>query len=554
MNNITRSAATLAVAFAISTAMTGVCFAGKPQKWEKVPEAVRKTILANGGTEKTPVDLEGMKIDGKAVYEAEVKEKDGTIADLVITSDGKLVEIKRDSEVDKAAEEAAKAKKNRDLASAHAGQSAGGKSSPFAQPSLEQLAAAGLGKFPLAPESARVDLAQPVFDESSTKITNPLFPISHLRSAILNGKADGAVFRVETTLLPQTRVLALADGKIVKVLVSQYTAYHDNRIEEVAIDLYAQDTAGAVWYLGEDVFNYVEGAIVDRSGTWHAGIDGPAALIMPARPKVGDVFRPENVPGFVFEEVTVKEIDKEVTGPRGAVKGAIVARELHDDGTTEEKIFAPGYGEFYTGSENEVEALALAVPTDAIAGSVPAELAQLEAGAGGIYDAAIAGELKGARAVFEKLSAGWSRHAAKGNVPPRLKDATGVAMKALDKATSGDDRAAILQASLDVLLAALDMELQFRPPTEIDIARFDHWLRRCIADALANDHPGMMSDMAIIEWVRDRFVHECDKVAVTRLDHLVKRLRDSVKDRKFESSAKTAQILREHVKAEIAKK
>ena len=69
MKNIIHKTAVLIAAFAISTAMTGVCFAGKPQKWESVPEAVRKTILANGGTEKTPVDLEGMKIDGKAVYE-----------------------------------------------------------------------------------------------------------------------------------------------------------------------------------------------------------------------------------------------------------------------------------------------------------------------------------------------------------------------------------------------------------------------------------------------------------------------------------------------------
>jgi len=41
------------------------------------------------------------------------------------------------------------------------------------------------------------------------------------------------------------------------------------------------------------------------------------------------------------------------------VKGAIVSRELHEDGTTEQKIFAPDYGEFYTGSDNEDEALAV---------------------------------------------------------------------------------------------------------------------------------------------------------------------------------------------------
>ena len=35
------------------------------------------------------------------------------------------------------------------------------------------------------------------------------------------------------------------------------------------------------------------------------------------------------------------------------------------DGTTEDKTFAPGYGEFYTAGGGDVEALALAVPTDA---------------------------------------------------------------------------------------------------------------------------------------------------------------------------------------------
>ena len=52
---------------------------------------------------------------------------------------------------------------------------------------------------------------------------------------------------------------------------------------------YAQADDGSVWYLGEDVFNYEDGAIADTAGTWFAGIDGPAAMIMPADPKVGDV-------------------------------------------------------------------------------------------------------------------------------------------------------------------------------------------------------------------------------------------------------------------------
>src|ERR1035437_1224422 len=83
--------------------------AGQPKKWEEVPEAVRATVLANGGKAGS-VDLEGEKIGGKAVYEAVGKDKDGKEVDLVITEDGKLANMKYDGAADKAQEDAAKVK------------------------------------------------------------------------------------------------------------------------------------------------------------------------------------------------------------------------------------------------------------------------------------------------------------------------------------------------------------------------------------------------------------------------------------------------------------
>ena len=79
--------------------------------------------------------------------------------------------------------------------------------------------------------------------------------------------------------------------------MSQYVAFLDGRIQEVAYDFYAQADDGSVWYLGEDVFNFADGAIVDTHGTWIAGKDGPGAMIMPADPQIGDTYRPENIPG-----------------------------------------------------------------------------------------------------------------------------------------------------------------------------------------------------------------------------------------------------------------
>jgi len=195
---------------------------------------------------------------------------------------------------------------------------------------------------PVAPESERVDLTMPTFSDP-TNITNPLFPVSLQESVLMLGHVEGKPFRTEVTLLPETRIIEW-EGQRVETLVSQYNAFLDGRIEEVAYDYYAQADDGSVWYFGEDVFDFRAGAIVVTEGTWLAGRDGPAAMIMPADPQVGDVYRTENAPGFVFEEVTVRSADETLDGPLGPIQGGMLADELHSDGKTEQKVFAPATG------------------------------------------------------------------------------------------------------------------------------------------------------------------------------------------------------------------
>jgi hypothetical protein len=408
------------------------------------------------------------------------------------------------------------------------------------QPTAAQLEAARLAELPLAPESARVDLTTPPFS-NSTEVSNPLFPIGELRSAILNGTVDGQRFKTETTLLPDTRVMERSNGQCIEVLVSQYLAYLDGRIHEVALDLYAQADDGSAWYLGEDVFNYEDGAIADTAGTWFAGIDGPAAMIMPADPKVGDAHRPENIAGLVFEEVTVKEVGKTVAGPRGPIHGAIVTRELHDDGSFEEKVFAPGYGEFFTASGGDVEALALGVPTDSLPGGVPVPLAAISTGADQVY----AAPGSAARAVVSRMNDAWTTYRRSGDVPVRLVGHTGQALKSLSGAVAGGNRAAVRQAALNAKQAALDLELQYRPASDVDRGRFDAWLRQLLVDAQAKDGGAVLGDVATLEWVRDRFEADLDPVDRTRLDTLLTDLRESVRDEDLEAVSQTAADLRE---------
>lgn len=258
----------------------------------------------------------------------------------------------------------------------------------------------------VAPVSARVDLTPPVFS-NPLSITNPLFPISRLHSTVLLGTVDGEPFRTETTLMPATKPIT-ENGRLIQTHESQYVAWLGGRLQEVALDWYAQANDGGVWYLGEDVFNFEDGVVADREGTWQAGSNGTAAMIMPASPKAGDVYRPENSCPLVFEEVTVKSVGVTVAGPTGAVQGAIVVNELHMDGSREDKTFAPGYGEFFTGSGGDVEALALAVPTDARPGAEPPAIGAMINGGLQVLDAASSGNWSAASTALAAMAGAWA--------------------------------------------------------------------------------------------------------------------------------------------------
>jgi hypothetical protein len=385
-----------------------------------------------------------------------------------------------------------------------------------------------------APESQRVDLAEPSFSHP-TQITNPLNPISRLRSVVLLGHVGSRRLRTETTLLPGTRTIALG-GRKVKALTSQYMAWLNGRLEEVALDWYAQDDAGAVWYLGEDVFEYADGAVESTEGTWLAGREGPAAMIMPAHPGVGDTYRTENVPGIVFEEVTVKSTGQTVLGPRGRVDGAIVVSELHLDGTREDKIFAPGYGEFHTASRTELEALAVAVPTDALPGPAPTGLQTLSTGAAGAVGSAQAEDWRGATATLARMIGAWGGVRA-GGVPPLLEAQMDDALERLDAAIKARRPVRAGLAAIDVGQASLDLALRYRPPPEIDRARFHLWASRILLHAAAHNRAGVTSDVATLEWIRDRIAHTLAPAARRDLDARLHDLRAATDARNLSAAA-----------------
>ncbi len=396
--------------------------------------------------------------------------------------------------------------------------------------------------------SERVHLARPSFSRS-TRIVNPLFPISRLRSTLLLGHVDGKPFRTETTLLRGAETVVW-DGRRVRVLVSQYVAYLDGRLAEVALDRYAQADDGSVWYFGEDVFDYENGSVVATEGTWLAGRAGPAAMIMPAKPAVGDVYRPENAPGIVFEEVTVASVGRTVEGPRGAVDGAIVVDELHADGSHEGKVFAPGYGEFRTAGSGDLEALALAVPTDALPGPPPEKLTALATSAEGILEAARIRDWPGAAATLERMRANW-RSVRAGRPPGMIVARLDDSLIALKRAVQARRAGQVGQAAIDVAQSALDLELRYRPRAEIDAARLHLWTQQLRVHAAAGDRTGVAGDVATLEWIRDRIVHALGRAARQDLDQRLTALRTAADARNLTAAADHAARLTAHLRGQM---
>ena len=378
----------------------------------------------------------------------------------------------------------------------------------------------------VAPASERVDLTMPTFTHP-TEVTNPLFPVSAQRSVLFLGHVDGEPFRTEVTLLPFTRIVEW-QGQRVETLVSQYMAYLDGRIQEVAYDLYAQADDGSVWYFGEDVSDFQDGAIVTKEGTWLAGKDAPAAMIMPAHPSVGDVYRTENSPGFAFEEVTVTAVDRTLRGPIGPIQGGLVGQELHMDGKTEDKQFAPGYGEFYTADGPDVEALALAVPTDATDRPAP-QPASMEAASFRVLDAARSGDWPAASDGIAELVRAWGSMPVN-EVPRLVAPRMTAAVRTLSDAVHGRDPVRSQQAAIDVAQLSLDLGLRHTAVEDVDLARMDLWTRQLILDAASEDAAAVSGDVFTLGYIRDRILAALHEPHLTSVNTLLQHLQVAAAD------------------------
>ena len=182
--------------------------------------------------------------------------------------------------------------------------------------------AAGAPALPQGSEPVNLDPA-----EFTTEIDNPYWPMSPgSRWVYEETDKKGTVQKVVVTVTDQTKTIANGvEARVVHDVVSE-----DGEPVEVTDDWYAQDSAGNVWYLGEDTAEYENGKVVSREGSFEAGVDGAeAGIAVPAEPEVGLAYRQEYYAGQAEDRAKVLSVDAEASVAFGSFDGVLETEDVN---------------------------------------------------------------------------------------------------------------------------------------------------------------------------------------------------------------------------------
>lgn len=104
------------------------------------------------------------------------------------------------------------------------------------------------------------------------------------------------------------------------------------------------------------------------------------------------------------------------------------------------------------------------------------------------------------------MTAAWNTYKA-GDVPKMLDAQMNAAFDSLVAAVEDRRSAEARQAAINVAQASLDLQLQYKPLGEIDLARFSLWVRQLLLDTDAGEAGAVAGDATTLEWVWDRVAH-----------------------------------------------
>lgn len=217
-------------------------------------------------------------------------------------------------------------------------------SSPATPSSRGSEPLSGQGGVPGLPQSSEPVELDPA--DFTTTIDNPYWPMSPGSTwTYTETDTSGAEQKVVVEVTEETKMIA--NG--IEARVIRDTVTERGVPVEVTEDWYAQDKDGNIWYLGEYVSNYKDGAVVNHEGSFEAGVDGAQpGIALPANPAPGMAYRQEYYQGHAEDRAAVVTVGEEqVEVPFGHFPDQILmTRDLVPlEPTVQElKFYAPGVG------------------------------------------------------------------------------------------------------------------------------------------------------------------------------------------------------------------
>jgi hypothetical protein len=168
-----------------------------------------------------------------------------------------------------------------------------------------------------------------------------------LRLTVFEGRERAPRSGEVTALRFSQRVLRktghVAGARVAVVGVKEY---EDGELVEATRDYYAERPDGTVLYMGERVNDYEDGRVVGHEGAWLAGRGGArVGIFMPPRPRLGDRFEQERVPGVAEDRSRVVGVGLDVTTRAGRFSDCIKTKDYAPlDRSIEFKHYCPGIG------------------------------------------------------------------------------------------------------------------------------------------------------------------------------------------------------------------
>lgn len=181
-----------------------------------------------------------------------------------------------------------------------------------------------------------------------------LYPGRWLR---LEGEDDGEPTIVEMTVLDEVRVITfVSSGRFLRApaRVVEEREWINGELAEISRNFYAAcEVTGNVYYFGEEVELYEDGAVISNEGSWIAGVDGAQpGLFMPGFFLLGSRYVHEIAPGVAMDRAENLAMNMRIATPAGMFEDCVMTLDTTPMDPTERtiKVYAAGIGPIIDGN------------------------------------------------------------------------------------------------------------------------------------------------------------------------------------------------------------